>query len=72
MIQAQHKTILASLICFLALFPFDSMAKWNSFVVTFDKNVYGKGRQTWQIASYDEHWTYFANQNGLLQFDGNV
>ncbi len=47
-------------------------ADWNNFIVNFDKSIYGKGAQTWQIAPYDEKWVYFANQNGMLQFDGNV
>ncbi len=47
-------------------------ARWNNFIINFDKNVYGKGAQTWQIAPYNENWTYFANKNGMLQFDGNV
>ena len=43
---------------------------WNSFIVNFDKNLYGKGIQTWQIAPYDDQWVYFANKNGMVQFDG--
>ena len=73
MIKAQHKTLLAFLL--IVIFPlslWSSFTGWNSFVVTFNKNLYGNGRKIWQIASYDERWTYFANDNGLLQFDGNV
>ena len=47
-------------------------AGWNSFIINFDKSVYGKGSQTWQIAPYDGKWTYFANRNGMLQFDGDI
>lgn len=50
----------------------EAVAGWNSFIVNFDKSVYGKGTQTWQIAPYDDKWVYFANKNGMLQFDGNV
>ncbi len=63
---------LSVLLLFLLSFPAGVRASWNSFIVNFDKNQYGKGAQTWQIASYDENWTYFANKNGMLQFDGNV
>ncbi|MGL4993514.1 MAG: transcriptional regulator [Bacteroidales bacterium] len=45
--------------------------EWNSFVLNFDKNQYGRGSQTWQIEPYDETWTFFANKSGLLQFDGS-
>ena len=61
---------------FFCLFLFlplvEVIAGWNSFIVNFDKSVYGKGTQTWQIAPYDDKWVYFANKNGMVQFDGNV
>ena len=44
---------------------------WNSFIVNFNKKLYGNGAQTWQIAPYEDRWTYFANKNGLVQFDGD-
>lgn len=44
---------------------------WNNFIINYNKSLYGKGSQTWQIASYNENWVYFANQNGVLQYDGN-
>ena len=44
---------------------------WSSFIINFNKKQYGNGAQTWQIAPYENHWTYFANKNGLLQFDGD-
>ncbi len=57
---------------YLILFPGSyAFADWNHFIVNFDKGLYGKGAQTWQIAPYDNHWIYFANKNGLVQFDGD-
>jgi DNA-binding CsgD family transcriptional regulator len=46
-------------------------ADWNNFILNYDKSLYGKGSQTWQINAYGEGWVYFANQNGMLQYDGN-
>lgn len=46
-------------------------ADWNNFVINYNKNLYGKGSQTWQIETYNDNWVYFANQKGMLQFDGN-
>lgn len=69
----KHSAIYA-LIYLLSLLPFtQSIAHtgWNSFIVNFDKRLYGKGTQTWQIAPYDSKWIYFANKNGMLQFDGS-
>ena len=57
---------------FFLFFPFmEAVAGWNSFIINFDKSDYGKGAQTWQIAPYNDNWVYFANKNGMLQFDGN-
>ncbi len=47
-------------------------AEWNSYIINFDKKLFGKGTQTWQIVPYDATWTFFANKNGLLQYNGNV
>lgn len=46
-------------------------AGWTNFIIHYNKGLYGKGSQTWQIGSYGEGWAYFANQNGMLQYDGN-
>lgn len=56
----------------LSLFPLAQLsASWNNFIINYKKGVYGKGSQTWQVASYNNNWVYFANKNGLLQFDGS-
>ncbi len=66
----RYRTFLFFLFCLL---PFaEALAGWNSFIINFDKSLYGKGAQTWQIAPYDDKWGYFANKNGMVQFDGNV
>lgn len=44
-------------------------SEWNNFIVNYDKNLYGKGSQTWQIVSFNG-WVYFANKNGLIEFNG--
>lgn len=64
-----HKLLMLLFTLSSSLYTF---AGWNSFIVNFDKNLYGKGAQTWQIAPYDDKWVYFANKNGMLQFDGNI
>jgi len=48
-----------------------SAYEWNSYIINYSKSDYGNGAQTWQISSYNQSWTYFANQKGLLQFDGH-
>ena len=59
------------LLLLLCLIPFSSIkADWNNFIVNYPKNLYGKGSQTWQINSFNNEWVYFANKNGMLQFNG--
>lgn len=66
-------SIFYTLTTLFTFLPFaKALAGWNSFIINFDKSVYGKGAQTWQIAPYDGKWVYFANKNGMVQFDGNV
>lgn len=60
-------TLLLSFLCLAA----DARAEWGSFIINFEKNLYGSGAQTWQIASYDDTWTYFANRKGMVQFNGD-
>lgn len=64
-----------SRILLLLLFLFAShihlYAHWNHFIINYEKSLYGNGSQTWQINSYDGNRIYFANQNGMLQYDGN-
>lgn len=63
------------LICLFLLLqlPFVRLlAGWNNFIINYDKSLYGKGSQTWKIASYDKYWVNFANRNGMLQYDGNT
>ncbi|MDR0895855.1 MAG: transcriptional regulator [Prevotellaceae bacterium] len=44
----------------------------NSFIINYPKHLAVKaGAQTWQISAYDSDWIYFANQNGILQYNGH-
>ena len=55
------------------LLPFHLLhAEWNSYIINFDRKLFGKGTQTWQVVPYDATWTFFANRSGLLQYNGNV
>lgn len=44
---------------------------WSNFIINYNKSLYGKGAQTWEVDTYGESWVYFANQNGMVQYDGN-
>ncbi|MDR0938568.1 MAG: transcriptional regulator [Mediterranea sp.] len=51
--------------------PWGEAGARNSFIVNYAKRQTGAGAQTWSIRAYDADWTYFANQNGVLQYNGN-
>ena len=60
-------------IIFICYFFIEANAsEWNNFIINYDKRNYENGLQTWQISNYDNNWVYFANQNGMLEFDGNT
>ena len=39
-------------------------------VHNFTKEQFNAGNQVWDIAQRDNNWMYFANNNGLLEYDG--
>lgn len=39
-------------------------------VRNFNRTIYNAGTQNWSIAQHQNSWMYFANTDGLLQFDG--
>lgn len=63
------RTFILCALCFC--FSSKTIAQWNHFVTNFKKDLYGGGAQTWQIKSYGNDYSYFANINGLLEFNGN-
>lgn len=69
----QSKYFSSLIILLLTFTSSGSLASdWNNFIINYHKSLYGKGSQTWQIAAYNDSWVYFANKNGMLQFDGNT
>ncbi|MBP7611845.1 MAG: hypothetical protein KA753_01625, partial [Paludibacter sp.] len=58
-------------LCLLMLLAADVSAEWNNYVINYKKELFGKGSQTWQIEAFNENWVYFANKNGLLQYEGS-
>ena len=43
---------------------------WERQSQNFEASTYGGGTQNWQIKESEKGWLYFANNNGLLEFDG--
>lgn len=43
---------------------------WQLPITNYPQKEYGAGTQTWQIKQQHNGWLYFANNYGLLEFDG--
>ena len=55
---------------FLTTLPLMAEDYWQRAVVNYTRQQYHSGNQNWQIAQSREGWMYFANNKGLLEFDG--
>lgn len=65
-----YSTGLKHILLFLLL-PLTVSAQWNSFIVNYKKDLFGRGAQTWQIKAYDNYHIFCANKNGVMQYNGN-
>lgn len=65
------KRLFSFMVSFLLISVCTSASDWNNFIINYNKNLYGRGSQTWQINAYNDNWVYFANKNGVLQFNGD-
>ncbi|SEW03337.1 ligand-binding sensor domain-containing protein [Prevotella sp. khp7] len=43
---------------------------WQRAVINYSRQTYHSGNQNWQIGQSKEGWMYFANNSGLLEYDG--
>lgn len=43
----------------------------HPYVRNFSKKAINAGAQTWDMIQHKNDWMYFANNSGLLEFDGN-
>ena len=60
---------LLSLMAMMAM-PAAAQSPWQRAVVNYSRQSYHSGNQNWQIGQSAEGWMYFANNNGLLEYDG--
>lgn len=54
------------------LFPMMMQAQmyWQRPVVNYHRHIYHAGNQNWMIDQQANGWMYFANNKGLLEYDG--
>ena len=48
-----------------------AIASWQAPVTNYFQKEYNGGTQSWQIKQQKNGWMYFANNYGLLEYDGN-
>ena len=54
----------------LLVVPCLCFADWTNFIKNYSRNDYKAGSKNWQIIQLDNHWMYFANKMGILEFNG--
>ncbi|WP_455666475.1 ligand-binding sensor domain-containing protein [Phocaeicola sp.] len=45
-------------------------ANWQRNITNYSRSTYQSGNQNWMIMQHTNGWMYFANNKGLLEFDG--
>jgi len=65
----KSKVHIILLLVFLPISAFPYTA-WQRKIVNYERNQYNAGFQNWMISQSKDGWMYFANSNGLLEFDG--
>lgn len=43
---------------------------WQPAITNYSRHVYGASNQNWMVTQHPNGWMYFANNEGLLEFDG--
>ena len=62
------KSLLTLTLLFFACFL--AKADWQYTINNFTRGDYCAGNQNWMIRQHPNGWMYFANNKGLLEFDG--
>lgn len=47
-------------------------ANWQRNITNYSRRNYQSGNQNWMITQHPNGWMYFANNKGLLEFDGVI
>jgi len=67
-----HLKFISKPIIMIAFFMLnENLSATHPIVRNYDRKESGSGTQNWDIIQTTNDWMYFANNNGLLQFDGS-
>ena len=61
--------ILSFLLCLQTVAPAASF--WQRAVFNFSRQTYNAANQNWMVSQAENGWMYFANNKGLLEYDGD-
>ncbi len=62
--------LLSILFLFFICYPCNIYSNWQRSVTNYSRHTYQSGNQNWMISQHNNGWMYFANNKGLLEFDG--
>lgn len=65
--QLKYKLLI---LCLISTYSY-SFSQWGHFVTNLKKDVYKGGAQTWEINTDSSDNVYFANKNGVLEYNGS-
>ena len=65
------RLIFTSFFIIIFLFAVDSTSAIHPIVRNYTKKVSNSASQNWCITQNENDWMYFANNNGLLEYDGD-
>lgn len=58
------------LLFFFFCFTPDVLSNWQRSVTNYDRQTYKAANQNWMVTQHENGWMYFANNKGLLEYDG--
>ena len=67
----RHTIYIAALYVIILLLPYPVRADWERGVTNYTRQAYRAASQNWDIMQQSNGWMYFANNKGLLEFDGS-
>ncbi len=66
-----HRKLISKPLLIIVLFVFHLSAQELPPIVRYGSTVYGAGNQNWMITQDNNQFVYFANNEGLLEFNGS-
>lgn len=66
-----QKSLSSFLFFFTILIPFFMVSQELPPIVKYNSTIYGAGNQSWMVSHDKNQFVYFANNEGLLEFNGS-